>query len=98
MAGTKQTPEDVKAAFVDLAFDEAYRIREELYGSEDEPDKPGIFARRSANREQLRSLAKQGFLSREQAEELSELYPARQRKAEEEEEQAASEPTETANA
>lgn len=100
---TKQTPDDIKAAFVDLAFDEAYRIREVLYGSHDEEGNevsPGVFDRRKANREQLRGLASQGFLTPEQREELNELYPARARKREEQEEAnaaAGSEP-EPANA
>ena len=93
-----KSPEEKRAeatqAFVDVAFDEAYIIREELYGTDPDPDSEepgriGLYARRKANREQLRSLSRQGFLSAEQVEELNELYPARKEKAEEAEEQGA---------
>lgn len=88
---TAPSPEEVKRAFVDLAFDEAYIIREELYGREatdDDDGKVGLYARRKANREQLRQLAAQNFLDAEQREELNELYPKREKSESEAENEA----------
>ena len=60
--------------FVEVAFDDAYTLREEY---------SALVERRRANREQLRSLQAQGHLSPEQSEELAELYPVRTRGANE---------------
>lgn len=60
--------EEATAAFVSVAFDDAYDIREQY---------SDLVARRKANREQLRSLASQGKLNDDQLDELAELYPAR---------------------
>ena len=72
--------EKVTREFVDVAFDAAYELRES-YGS--------FLTRRKANRDQLRSLAAQGYLSDEQVAELDELYPPRQVAAQESEESQA---------
>lgn len=83
MAKTEATREEVARQWVEVAFDEAYQIREEYTGE------TGLLARRKANREDLRSLATRGYLSDEQLAELEELYPARARSEQEEEESAA---------
>ncbi len=81
MPAAKQVDrEKVSREFVDVAFDDAYAIREEYNGE------TGLLARRRENRNLLRSLATQGYLSEEQREELEELYPARERASQEEEE------------
>lgn len=64
-------------AFVNIAFDDAYSIREQF---------SGLMERRKENRQQLRSLLGQGHLDEDQQAELEELYPerdARRRTAEE---------------
>ena len=60
--------DEIARQYVEVAFDDAYILREEY---------TEFVARRKANREQLRSLAAQGKLSDEQLAELEELYPKR---------------------
>lgn len=80
-------------AYVELCFDEAFRIREELYGTL--PDDNGVggtvglIGRKKANRDQLRSFAAQGILSDDLLEELEDLYPTRDPKRRTDEERAA---------
>ena len=79
---SEQERDAATAAFIEVAFDDAYRLREEYNGD------GGFVQRRRANREQLRSLKAQGKLTPEQIEELEDLYPARSVKDQEAEEAA----------
>lgn len=80
MAQAKTDVQRIRKEQAEAAIDAAYELREE-YGA--------FLTRRKANREELRNLSAQGYLSAEQEAELEELYPKRQSSEQEAEEQAA---------
>lgn len=74
-----RSPEQVRREQAEVAIDDAYAIREEYQR---------FLQRRRANRQELRNLAQQGYLTEEQLTEVEDLYPAR-KVAEQEQEEAA---------
>lgn len=77
MAQAKTDVQRIRKEQAEAAIDAAYELREE-YGT--------FLTRRKANREELRNLSAQGYLSAEQEAELEELYPKRQSSEQEAEE------------
>lgn len=67
-------PDEAAAAWAGILLDKADELREQY---------AGLLTQRNANRQDLRNMAEQGFLSDEELQHMNEVYPPRKRNADE---------------
>lgn len=70
MAKANGNPDEAAAAWAGILLDKADQLREEY---------TNLLNQRAANRQDLRNMAEQGFLSEEEIAHMNEVYPPRKR-------------------